>query len=343
MTAMMKAYEIGAQNGVEALTATTRPIPQAGPGEVVLKVRLVCLNARDVQVMEGRYGAKKPENRVPVSEGVGEVVALGVGVETVALGDRAICAHLAGWLDGAFSPRYFAQDYGITHDGWLADYVKLPASALVRVPDALSDEQAAPLAASALTAWHAVVEVGAVKAGDLVLALGTGGVAIWALKIAKMHGARVAITSSSDEKLALARHMGADYTVNYRTHTDWAAELLRQTAGRGANIIAETGGQGTLPQSIAAAAPNGRIVFISVQGADQAVPLNVGASIGKNLSFKGIAEGSRAMLQRLVDAVAANGIEPAIDRRFTFDEAQAAYGWLKGGAHVGKVLIRIAD
>ena len=343
MTITMKAYELGPQTGVESLTPVTRPVPQPGPGEVLLKVRLVCLNARDVQVIEGRYGAKKAENRIPVAEGLGEVVALGEGVTALALGDRAIGAHFTGWLDGPFNPRYFGIDYGITHDGWLAEYIRFPADALVRVPDALSDEQAAPLSASALTAWHAVVEVGAVKAGDLVLALGTGGVAIWALKIARMHGARVAITSSSDEKLALARQMGADVTVNYRTHPDWAAELLRQTGGRGADIVAETGGQATLPQSIAAAAPHARIVFISVAGADQAVPLNIGASIGKNLNFRGIAAGSRAMLRRLVDAAVVNGLEPAVDRCFTFDQAQAAYAWLRSGGHVGKVLIRVAD
>jgi NADPH:quinone reductase-like Zn-dependent oxidoreductase len=339
----MKAYEIGAQTGVDALTATTRPMPEAGPGEVVLKVRLVCLGARDVQIVEGRYGPKKLEARVPVSEGLGEIVALGEGVDGLAVGDRVIGTHFTGWIDGAFTPRYFGVDYGVTHDGWLAEYVKLPAHALVKVPDSVGDEQAAALSASALTAWHAVVEVGQVKAGDLVLALGTGGVAIWALQIAKAHGALVAITSSSDEKLELARKLGADYTVNYRTHPDWDAELLRQTGGRGADIVAETGGQGTQAKSVAAAAPNGRIVFISVAGGDQAAPLNVGATIGKNLTLKGIAAGSRAMLQALVHAVAANDIQPVIDRHFAFDEAVDAYNHLKAAGHVGKVMIRVAN
>lgn len=339
----MKAYTIGAQTGIDALTAVTLPMPEAGPGEVVLKVRLVCLGARDVQIMEGRYGPKKPESRVPVSEGLGEVVALGEGVTSIALGARAICAHFTGWLDGAFTPRYFGVDYGISHDGWLAQYISLPADALVTVPDALSDEQAAALSASALTAWHALVEVGQIKAGDLVLALGTGGVAIWALQIAKAHGALVAITSSSDEKLDLARSLGADYTVNYRTHPDWEAELLRQTGGRGADIVAETGGQGTQGKSVSAAAPNGRIVFISVAGSDQAAPLNVGATIGKNLTLKGIASGSRAMLQRLVHATAANNIQPVIDSRFGFEDARAAYAHLKAAGHVGKIMIRVAD
>lgn len=336
----MKAYEIGAQDGISALTEVTRPDPVAGPGEAVLKVRLIGLNNRDVQVIEGRYGAKKAAERVPTSEGVGEVVALGEGAAGIEVGDRAVFAHFATWIDGSFAMSAFGHDVGITHDGWLAEYVKVPASALVRVPDGMSDEQAAPLASAAVTAWNAVVAVGQVKPGDLVLALGTGGVAIWTLQIAKAHGAQVAITSSSDEKLDLARKLGADFTVNYAQHPDWAAELLRQTGGRGADIIAETGGQGTLPLSINAAAANGRVVLIAVGSADGPLP-NYGGIIGKNLVIKGITEGSRAMLAGLVDCIAANGIQPVIDRTFPFDQAREAYAYLKSGGHVGKVLIKL--
>ena len=338
----MKAFELGPQTGLASLAPTTRPDPVAGPGEVVLKVRLVALNNRDIQVLEGRYGAKKPESRVPVSEGVGEVVAIGDGVTTVAEGDRAVFAHFVSWADGAFSLAAFGQDYGITHDGWLAEYIKVPGAALVKVPESLSDEQAAPLASSALTAWHAVVEVGQVKAGDLVLALGTGGVAIWALQIAKANGAKVAITSSSDEKLALARSLGADITINYTTHPDWAAELLTQTGGIGADIVLETGGQPSLTQSINAAAANARIVIIAAGPVPPTGLVNYGAIIGKNLVIKGIAEGSRAMLARLLRAIALHNIKPVIDRKFAFDDAPAAYAYLKSGAHVGKVLIEVS-
>nr|WP_246438870.1 NAD(P)-dependent alcohol dehydrogenase [Novosphingobium piscinae] len=322
------------------MTPTTRPDPVAGPGEAVLKVRLVSLNNRDIQVLEGRYGAKKAEDRIPLSEGVGEVVAVAPGVTAVAPGDRVIFPHFAAWTDGAFGYFAFAADYGITHDGWLAEFIRVPAAALVKVPAELSDEQVAPLSASALTAWHAVVEVGQVKPGDLVLALGTGGVAIWALKIAKAAGARVAITSSSDTKLAQARALGADITINYATHPDWEAELLRETGGAGADIVVETGGQGTLAKSIGAAAVNGRIVLIAVGAADGPLP-NYGTIIGKNLTIKGIAAGSRAMLARLVRAVAAQGIVPEIDRVFPFDQAREALEYLKSGSHVGKVMIKL--
>lgn len=337
----MKAYQIGAQTGLDSLTATTRPDPQAGPGEAVLKVRLIGLNNRDVQVMGGGYGPKKPEERVPLSEGVGEVIAIGAGVTTVKVGDRAIFAHFTNWIDGDFTPAYFGTDLGITHDGWLAEQVKVSGAALIPVPESVSDEQAI-LASAALTAWHALVEVNKIKAGDLVLTLGTGGVSICALKIAKANGARVAITSSSDEKLALAKSLGADILINYRTTPDWPAALLQQSGGKGADIVVETGGQATLGQSIAAAAPNGRIVIIgALAGAAKEGLSNYGAIIGKNLTLKGIAEGSRAMLTRLLRAVEANDIGPVIDKVFPFDQAGEAYVHLKNAGHVGKVLIKL--
>lgn len=337
----MNAYELGPQTGLSSLTATTRAQPVPGLGDVVLKVRLVALNNRDIQALEGRYGAKRPEDRIPGSEGVGEVVALGDGVNGLSLGDRAVFAHFANWIDGAFSMAYFGTDYGMTHDGWLAEYIKVPAATLVKVPGGLADEQVAGLASSALTAWHAVVEVGQVKAGDTVLALGTGGVAIWALQIAKAAGARVIITSSSDEKLALARSLGADITINYRTHPDWETEVMAATSGAGADIIVETGGQAGLNRSIAAAACNGRIVLIAVGPLPDSPLPNFGSIIGKNITIKGIAEGSRTMFVRLLKAIDLHGIQPVIDRTFDFDEAPAAYAHLASACHVGKVMVRV--
>lgn len=335
----MKAYQLGAQDGLSSLAPTTRPEPQAGPGEAVLKVRYVALNNRDLQILEGRYGAKKAEDRVPFSEGIGEVVSLGEGAGGIAVGDRAVVAHFYKWIDGPFELAHFGADLGLTSDGWMAEYIKVPAAALVRVPESLTDEQAAALSAATLTAWHAVVEVGQVRAGDLVLALGTGGVSMAALQIAKANGAFVAITSSSDEKLEQARKAGADFTVNYAKHPEWAAELQKQTGGRGADIVVETGGQHTLPQSINASAVNAKVVLIGVGSADGPLP-NYGGIIGKNLMIKGIAAGSRAMLARLVRAIEANGFAPVIDRVFEFDQAADACAYLKSGNHLGKVLIR---
>jgi len=337
----MKAYQIGPQTGIDGLTLVDRPDLVPGPGEAVLRVRAVCLNHRDLLIVAGGYGTKRAETRVPLSEGVGEVIAIGDGVTGVKVGDRAICPHFVTWLGGAFSPAAFGTDIGVTHDGWLAEQVRVPAAALVDV-SGLSDDYAAPLASSALTAWHAVVEVGRVKAGDTVLALGTGGVSIFALQLAKASGARVAITSSSDAKLAAARALGADITINYRTTPGWAAEVNAATDGAGADIVVETGGQATLSQSIAAAAVNGRIVVIGgLAGAATGGLANYGTIIGKNLTLRGIAEGSRAMLADLVRAMTASTIAPVIDHTFAFAEAQAAYAYLKSGDHLGKVMITV--
>lgn len=337
----MKAFQLGEQNGIEALKATIRADPVAAPGQAIVAPRLVSLNNRDIQIIRGTYGAKKPEERIPVSEGVGEVVSVGEGVTQVKPGDRVICGHFVNWPGGDFGYHAFGYDIGVTHDGWLAEKVVIPAASLIRVPDSIADRDAAALPAAGLTAWNALVEVGKVKAGDLVLCLGTGGVAIFALKIAKANGARVAITSSSDEKLELARKLGADITINYRTSADWAAELMAQTGNAGADIIVETGGQGTLGQSIAAAAVNGRVIIIGVTAGQGTALPNYGSIIGKNLTLKGIANGSRAMLAALVRAVEANGIETPVNKVFPFDDAPEAYVYLAAAEHVGKVMIEL--
>ncbi|MGF7150390.1 NADPH:quinone reductase-like Zn-dependent oxidoreductase [Sphingomonas zeicaulis] len=339
----MKAYQIGPQTGLESLTPVTRRDLVPGPGEAIVQVRLVALNHRDMLVLKGSYGARRPEDRVPVSEGVGEVLQVGEGVTGVTVGQRVVAPHFVTWIDGDFNRRAFAHDVGITHDGWLAEQVRVPAAALVPVPDSLTDIQVAPLASSALTAWNAVVEVGKVKAGDAVLALGTGGVSIWALQIAKAAGARVAITSSSDEKLDLARRLGADITINYRTTPDWEKAVLEATGGAGADVIVETGGQATLRRSIDAAANNARIIIIGglAGAANEGLP-NFGTIIGKNLVLTGIAEGSRAMLARLLRAIETHNIQPVVDREFAFDDALEAYRHLATASHVGKVLVRVS-
>lgn len=338
----MKVFEIGEQMGLGSLTASERPEPTPGPGEAVLRVRAVCLNHRDLNIVSGTYGPRKPTTRVPVSDGIGEIAALGEGVSGLKIGDRAICGHFCNWLDGAFTPSIFARDIGVSLDGWLAEQIVVPAAALVPVPDTLTDERAVALGAAGLTAWHALVEVGRIKAGDVVLALGTGGVSILALQIAKMHGARVAITSSSDEKLEQARALGADILVNYSTHADWAAEIM--AASGGADIIVETGGLATLSQSIAAAAPNARIVLIgALAGVPAQVLPNFSSILGKNLVLRGITAGNRKMLTDLVRAAGANGLAPVIGATFGFHEAPEAYAYLKSGKCLGKVLIKMGD
>ena len=337
----MKAFEIGEQHGLDSLRAVERSDLAPGFGEVVVKVRAVCLNHRDLKVLEGSYGPRRPPSRVPVSDGVGEVIALGEGVTSPAIGTRVICGHFSSWLDGAFSPSVFGRDLGITLDGWLAEQIVVSAAALVPIPDSMSDEQAVALPAAGLTTWNALVTVGRIQAGDTVLALGTGGVSVLALQLAKMHGARVAITSSSDEKLDRVRALGADITINYQRHPDWAKEVLRETGGAGADIIVETGGFATLTHSIAAAAPNARIVMIGALGGGDAGLPNFSTIVGKNLTIRGITAGHRRQLEALVRAAAVNGLTPLIGQRFEFDEAPEAYRALKAGSAIGKVMIRV--
>jgi len=341
---MVKVYEIGAQQGLGSLRQVQRPAGVAGPGQALLRVRAVCLNHRDLKIVSGGYGPRRPEDRVPCSDGVGEILAVGAGVSHLAPGQRVTCGHFVNWLAGAFNPGVFGSDLGVTLDGWLAQQIVVPAQALVPVPDALSDAQAAALPAAGLTAWNALVEVARVCAGERVLVLGTGGVSMLALQLARLQGARVAVTSSSDAKLEIARGLGADVTINYTAHPDWAAELSRQTAGAGADVVIETGGLATLGQSIAASAANARIVLIGALGSPAALAAatlpNWSAVVGKNLTLRGITAGSREMLVRLMRAAASSGLEPVISREFSFDESPQAYAYLASAGHLGKVLIR---
>ncbi len=342
---MVKVYEIGEQQGLGSLRRAERAARAPGPGEVLVRVRAVCLNHRDLKIVSGTYGPRRPPERVPVSDGVGEVLEVGPGVAGLGVGQRVTSGHFVSWLGGRFSPSVFGADLGVTQDGWLAEQVIVPAAALVMVPDAVSDVQAAVLPAAGLTAWQALVEVAHVCAGERVLVLGTGGVSILALQLARLHGARVAVTSSSDAKLEVARSLGADVTINYAQQPDWAAALNHATGGAGADIVIETGGLATLSQSIAAAAPNGRIVLIGALGSPAATAAaalpNFSSLVGKNLTLRGITAGSREMLVRLVRAVAGHGLQPVISREFGFDEAADAYAYLASGEHLGKVLIRL--
>ncbi len=338
----MFAYQIGAQQGLSSLTKVEVETPKPGPGEVLVRVKAVCLNHRDLLIVSGKYGPTRPETRVPCSDGVGEVAGVGEGVTGFKAGDRVGCGHFFTWIDSAFTPSAFANDLGVSRDGWLAEYLVVPAVALHHIPDTLTDEQAVALPAAGLTAWHAVVEFGGVKPGDIVLCPGTGGVSIFALQIAKMAGAKVVVTSSSDDKLEAARKLGADIGINYRTTPDWPAALMAATNGHGADIVLEMGGQAALAQTIAASAVNARVAIIGALAgpAGDSIP-NFGAIIGKNLVLKGIAAGSQAMFGRFVSAAALNGLKPVIDKAFAFDDAAGAYEYLHSAAHIGKVMIKV--
>jgi NADPH:quinone reductase-like Zn-dependent oxidoreductase len=339
----MKAYGIGGQSGLDGLHLVEAQEPVAGPGEIVVRVAAAGLNYRDLMVLRGQYGAAQPATRVPLSDGVGVIEALGEGVTGFAIGDRVLAPHFINWIAQPFSMALFGQDMGVTADGWLAEKVKLPAAAAIKLPETVSDDTAATLAVVGGTVWHAMIAFGQVQPGELVLAQGTGGVALFALQLAKAMGAQFAITSSSDAKLDKCRALGADYTVNYRTHPDWPAALMEATGGRGADVVVDTLGFPAFAQTVQATSVNGRIGTLgALSGSPQdSATGSQGLIIAKNITIKGIASGSRAMLSAALDVIASDGIEMLVDREFRFDDAPAAFAHLDSGAHMGKVLIRV--
>ncbi len=338
----MKAWQIGARSGIDGLQMAERNAPRAGLGEVLVKVTAAGLNYRDLMVLRGDYGADLPAERVPLSDGVGVIEAVGDGVDDFHVGDRVMAPHFLSWLDGPYNFGIFAKDLGVTADGWLAEKIVLPANGAIALPDAVADQTAASLSVVAGTVWHAMVAFGDVQPGELVLSQGTGGVSIFALQLAKALGADFAVTSSSDEKLARAKDMGADYLVNYRDRSDWAAALMEQTGGRGADVVVDTLGFPALGETVAATAVNGRIGTLgALSGTPQAAAsASQGELIGKNITIKGLASGSRDMMVAAIDVIAKHGIENPVDKAFAFADAPDAFRHLESGAHFGKVLIR---
>lgn len=339
----MKAWEIGTISGIDGMRLSERADLSPGPGEVLVNVTAAGLNFRDLMVLEGRYGAPKPPERIPLADGVGCIAALGEGVTGWMIGDRVIAPHFVNWIDGPYSLAVFAADLGSSADGWLAEQIVLPAAALVPVPATMSDLGAATVSVVAATVWHAMVAFGQIQRGELVLAQGTGGVSVFALQLAKALGAQVAITSSSDAKLARCREMGADFTVNYRQRPDWAAALLEQTGGRGADVVVDTLGFDALGETVAACAVNARIGTVgALSGTPQAqAGVSQGMLIARNIAIKGIASGSRAMLAEALAVIARAGVEPVVDATFAFADAQDGYRHLAAGAHLGKIAITI--
>ena len=335
----MKAYEVGAQKGLESLRVVDRPAPTAGPGQAVVRIKANSLNYRDVMVLIGWYGPARPETLIPLGAGAGEVVAVGDGITRVKPGDRVAISFFSRWVDGPWGPQYFGSDLGGGANGTLAEMGAFPADALVKLPDAWTFEEGACLPCAGVTAWNAIVEAGKAKAGDTVLLLGTGGVSIFGVQIAKTMGLKSIITSSSEAKLARAKTLGADAGVNYKTNAAWHKAVLEASGGKGAAVIVETAGPGNLENSFAAAAFNGFIALIG--GFDQAKgPINTMGLVGKNLSLRGITVGSRKMMEDLLAAMVKSNQKPVIDKVVDFKEAGAAYTHMQGQTHLGKIVIK---
>lgn len=337
----MRRWQIGEATGIESLRLVAAVPPVPGPGEVLVRVRAAALNHRDLMIVSGRYHSTKPPGRVPLGDGMGKVAAVGADVTGWPVGTRVSSVHFLRWIDGRFPGDAFVEDLGATRDGWLADYIVLPAAALVAVPDAVGDADAASLPAAGVTAWAALHDFGRITRGDTVLMIGTGGVSAMALRIARSAGARTVLLSTSAAKLerAAAAGMAADETIDTSAITDWPAEVIRRTGG--ADIVVETVGTATLARSIAASAVGGRIAFIGALGGNE--PPRLDGLIAKTISIKGIASGSRAMLAALLDQVAREQPPSVVCKTFPFVQALAAYRALSAGEHLGKIVINCCE
>jgi len=334
----MKVYEAGAQKGVESLRTVERPEPKAAAGQAVVRIKANSLNYRDVMVLHGWYGPAKPETLIPLSDGAGEVLSVGEGVTRVKPGDRVAISFFSRWVDGPWGPQYFGSDLGGGSDGTLCEMGAFPAEALVKLPDSWSFEDGACLPCAGVTAWNAIVEAGKAKTGDSVLLIGTGGVSIFGVQIAKALGLKAVITSSSDDKLARAMSLGASAGVNYKTTADWPKAVVEATGG-GASVIVETAGPGNLEKSFNASAFNGRIGLIG--GFEQAkAPINTMMLVGKNINLRGITVGSRTMMENLLAAMVKSNQKPVIDKVVDFKDAGAAYTHMKSQTHLGKIVIK---
>jgi len=335
----MKAFQLSATTGPDALKPVDLAEPKPVRGQVLVRVRATSLNYRDLMVADGRYG-QVALPLIPLSDGAGEIAAVGDGVTRWKTGDRVAGTFFQGWQSGSFRRAAANTALGGALNGMLAEYVALSEQGVIAIPSHLSFEEAATLPCSALTAWHALVVNGNVSAAETVLLLGTGGVSIFALQFAKMHGARVIITSSSDAKLARAKALGADETINYRSTPDWDKEVFRLTGDAGVDHVVEVGGAGTLPKTLRSVAPGGRVHVVGgVSGFTSDVPL--GDIIRKLLIVRGVYVGSREMFEAMNRAIARHQTKPAIDRVFEFADAPAAYRHQQSGAHFGKIVISV--
>jgi NADPH:quinone reductase-like Zn-dependent oxidoreductase len=335
----MKTYEITDPKGIDSLKLVERPTPKPGPGEVLVRVRATALNYRDLAMVKGGLARMMKLPLVPLSDGAGEVVESGPGATAWKTGDRVAGIFTQAWLAGPPFHGMYSSSLGGGIDGMLAEYVVLKETGVVRIPEYMSFEEAAALPCAAVTAWNALVVEGHLKPGDSVLVMGTGGVSIFSLQFAKMYGARVIATSSSDAKLERLRQMGASDLINYKTTPNWDARVLEVTGGAGVDHVVEIGGAGTLAKSINAVKSGGVVSLIGIlSGAGQIDPMPL---LFKNARIQGILVGSREMFEAMNRAMAGNHLHPVIDRVFPFDHAADAYRHLESGAHFGKVCIAV--
>lgn len=337
----MRAYRF-ASFGLDSLELTDLPEPEPGPGEVVLEVEAFSLNYRDLMVVEGLYNPTLPLPAAPVSDAAGTVAAVGPEVKGVEVGDPVVSHFVADWQDGPFRAEYVSGTLGAPGPGLAAERVCLPAHAVLPRPPYLDAAEASTLPIAALTAWSGLVEEGGLKGDQWMLALGTGGVSIFGLQIAKALGARAIVTSSSDDKLQRARELGADGTVNYVSEPEWDRPVLELTGGTGVDVTLEIGGGGTLPRSIRATRAGGTISVIGVLAGVE-TELQTISFMMRRQRIQGILVDSKAAFARMNAFLGEHELRPVIDRRYRFEELPRALREMKDGSHFGKLVVDVGS
>jgi NADPH:quinone reductase-like Zn-dependent oxidoreductase len=335
----MKAFELHPEEGFDALKLVDRPLPSLSPGDVRVRMRAVSLNYRDIMV--ARASKKRPKRIVPASDGAGEVIEIGSGVQSLAAGDRVAAAFFPTWIDGSLKEEHHANALGGSLDGMLVEEAVLPASAWVKIPQRYSFEQAATLPCAGVTAWHALFEAAVVRPGETVLVQGGGGVSTFALQLARQAGASVIATSSSPDKRARLEQMGARTTIDYKADAKWGETARAAAEHGGVDLVVEVGGAGTFDQSVASLRYGGHMSLLGILAGTQG-PINTYAIFHRNVHIHGVYVGSVAMFERLVRVLEHSTVDPVIDRVFPFEDTRAAYEHLASGAHFGKVVIRVA-
>jgi NADPH:quinone reductase-like Zn-dependent oxidoreductase len=335
----MKVWQIQSF-GIDQLALVDLPQPRPRRGEVLVKVHAVSLNYRDLLMVRGHYNPKMSVPRIPCSDGAGEVVEVGEGVDRITVGQRVAGIFMQNWLDGPPTAETSKGALGGDVDGMLAEYVVLHQSGVMNIPEHLSFAEAATLPCAGVTAWNAMVNAAQVKPGDVVVIQGTGGVSIFALQFAKMVGAIVIGTSSSNEKLERAKAMGLDAGLNYRQSPEWAKWVLQETNNRGADLIVEVGGAGTFTQSLQAVRYGGTVAQIGVLTQSEQ-PLPIPLILHRQVRIQGIYVGSKAHFEAMNRAIVASRTQPVVDRIYAFDEARQALKTMEMGSHFGKIVIRV--
>ncbi len=335
----MKAMRLEDDWGVENIRAVDLAEPEPGPDEVVIRIEAVSINPRDLVLMQGGYGRMGGTPPiVPLCDGAGRIAATGANVSSVAVGDLVCPTFSRTWLHGTAGATTSFGAHGGPLDGTMQELMLVPADAVVKAPAHMRATEAATLPCAAVTAWNAIVEQGAIKAGQTVVLQGTGAVSLFALQIAKMHGASTILTSSSDQKLERAKGLGADHLINYREVPDWHKIVRDITSGVGAHHIIDVGGGGTLDKSAAAVCASGTISLIGVLGGAVS-ELQLGKIVTRNVRLQGVTVGSREMFENMAAAMALHGTQPAIDDEgFDFEDLPAALARLPKGAHFGKIV-----